>query len=95
MAIVLLFDLASRAFYLARLFPGFNLLTHALRAVVPSLPALAFVLALRVGADVERSLAYVLAELAIYVALNLLVAWRFERTLLTEMSGYLRAPRPA
>ena len=79
MAIVLLFDLASRAYYLARLFPGFNLLTHGLalshRACPLWLPCSRF----RVAADAERSLAYVLAELAIYVVFNLLFAWRFER----------------
>ena len=40
-------DLAFRAWYLSKLFEGFALVRHALRSILPTVPAVAVVLAIR------------------------------------------------
>jgi hypothetical protein len=86
--------LAVRAYYLHRLFHGFAFLSHLWRAVVPVLPALAAVLAIRVTESGERSLAVALLELALFLGITGVVTWSLERPLLRETVGYVRA-RPA
>jgi PST family polysaccharide transporter len=90
MCAALAVGLLVRGYYLARLFGGFPLWRHGVRAVAPIIPAVAFVLALRLIEPAERTPALVLAELTAYAFLTALATWLAERDLLREMRGYLR-----
>jgi len=85
---------AWRAYYLRRLFEGFAFLRHTLRALIPSVPAAALILAARMLEGGERTPALVVGELAAYVGLTCALTWVFERELLRELTAYARA-RPA
>jgi len=91
--------IAARAYFLQRLFRGFEPLRHIVRAIAPVIPAAALVLGARVtesAAGVHRGLAIALGELAVFVVVSLLATVALERTLLREMLGYLaRRPAPA
>lgn len=76
--------LALRAYYLQRIFPGFGFLAHAARSFLPTLPAAAVVLLLRVLEPGGRTLAMALGELAIYIAIAALSTWYLESRLLRE-----------
>lgn len=91
-AISLTAELAVRAYFLSRLFTGFNLAAHALRAFLPSVPAVAAVLAVR-SASFDRSLTAVLTEVGIYIVVTALATLVFERRLLSEIAGYARGER--
>jgi len=82
--------LTARAFYLARLFPGFVLARHAGRAMLPSVPAVLVLLALREIENVERTIPIALGELALYGVVTAAATVVFERTLLREVLGYLK-----
>ena len=85
-----------RAFYLRRLFRGFALGRHAVRAILPTVPAAGAVLLVRVLAEGERTLLRAGGELALYLVLTVVFTWVFERRLLAEAVGYLRkAPAAA
>lgn len=97
MAAMMLVQLVCRTFYLRRLFTGFRLLPHAVRAVTPVLPGAGAVLLVRVldggGPRGELMAVGQLALFAVVVLVSTIVA---ERVLLREALGYLRrAPRPA
>ncbi len=91
MAAATVAQLITRDYYLRRLFPGFRLARHTLRAVLPSAIPVAVVLITRTVIEGERSGGWVLAELAVYVLLTVVATAIFERTLLREALGYLRA----
>ncbi len=96
MAIVTAISLVGRVWYLSRLFPSFQILVHSARAIAPSVPAVAAVLAVRAATDAERSPGLALAELALYLAITIAATWAIERPLLREVRGYLGgAPGPA
>ena len=86
---------ACRAFYLQRLFDGFGFALHALRALLPTLPAGGAVLAMRVAETGERTAALALAEIGVYLALTAIATWVLENRLLREALGYLRGAPPA
>jgi O-antigen/teichoic acid export membrane protein len=90
MAAATVVQLVLRAYYLRELFPGFNLLAHAVRALVPVLPAVAAVLLMRVAETGERSVEIVLRELAAYLLILAATMFAFQRPLLKEVLGYLR-----
>jgi O-antigen/teichoic acid export membrane protein len=83
--------LAGRLFYVRRLFPNFRMLPHAMRAIAPTLPAAALVLALRAiaGAGVGWSL----AQLALFFAVVAVATGYIQRDLLREVVGYLSRRR--
>jgi len=83
-----------RMTYLRRLFPDFRFLRHAARALLPSLPAVTLVAALRLAVGEEQTLLAALAMFALYVVTTLAATARIERRLLREMFDYLRR-RPA
>ncbi len=83
-----LVHLCFRAFYLQRLFLGFGFLKHALRAALPTLPAAAAVLAVRVIEPADRTLGIALGELSLYLVITVVATWWFERDLLREAAGY-------
>jgi O-antigen/teichoic acid export membrane protein len=78
-----------RGFFLRRLFAGFALGRHALRAIAPSIPAVGAVLLARVLETGARSEARAIGELALYAAVTLVATLVFERDLLREARGYL------
>jgi O-antigen/teichoic acid export membrane protein len=88
---VALIALVIRGYYLARLFDGFDMARHAARAIAPTLPAAAAVLAVRALGG-PHTLAATLAEAALYVAVTVAATWALERDLLREVAGYLRRP---
>jgi O-antigen/teichoic acid export membrane protein len=96
MAIAVAAELAVRAYYLTRMFAGFNPLRHLIRAVAPSAPAAAAVLAARAAYGGGRTLELALGEFGLYVTVTVIATMAFERSLLREIVGYLReAPRAA
>ena len=84
-------QLLLRTHYLKRLFGGFPMVRHSLRAIVPCLPAVAVVLAVRQLETADRTPALALAELALFLLVTAAVTWAAERSLLREMWGYLRS----
>ena len=83
-----------RMVFLRRLFPDFRFLRHAGRALLPSLPAVAVVVAVRLAFGEEGTLVAALAVFALYVVTTLAATALIERKLLREMLAYLRR-RPA
>jgi O-antigen/teichoic acid export membrane protein len=81
--------LCLRAYYLTRLFPGFQMLLYGLRAITPTIPAVAATLALR-AAGSGRSPSQTIVEGAVYVGVTILCTWLLERPLLREAVGYVR-----
>ncbi|HEX6388307.1 MAG TPA: oligosaccharide flippase family protein [Solirubrobacteraceae bacterium] len=86
--------LVVRGIYLRRLFAGFAMTPHALRALAPSVPAIAAVLLVRQAESGERTAGLAVAELAGYLALTIALTWVFERALLREAIGYVTGARP-
>jgi O-antigen/teichoic acid export membrane protein len=87
-------NFAVRMFYLRRLFPDFRFLRHTVRALLPSAPAVALILGLRVVFGEEATLLAALALFALYVVATLGATALVERRLLREILAYLRR-RPA
>ena len=83
-------QLVMRTYYLKRLFGGFAMLRHCARAVMPCLPAVGGVLALRLLETGDRSLALALSELGVFVVLTVAATAVTERSLLREIGDYLR-----
>lgn len=86
-------SLALRAWYMTRLFEGFRFVSHAARAILPSLPAAAAVLAIRAVTGGHESALGAAAELAVYLVVTIVATWRFERPLLREAAGYVLRAR--
>jgi lipopolysaccharide exporter len=91
--VVAVFMVGMRCYYMRRLFPQFAIGRHIGRALLPTIPATAVVLAVRVLEPFDRSLAVALAELVLYVGITVLATWSAEKTLLREAIGYLRRAR--
>jgi hypothetical protein len=85
-----LVNVACRVFYVRRLFPSFNIVNHAARALAPAIVPAAVVLLARAIESGPRTLAMVLVEAAVYGILTVAAIWTLERRLLTEMVSYLR-----
>lgn len=81
--------LAARTFYLRRLFAGFRMWRHLLRAIAPTIPAVGCTLFLRLLSGTPTTLGAALVELAVYALATLAGTWYFERELLREVMGYL------
>jgi O-antigen/teichoic acid export membrane protein len=87
-----------RCWYLAKLFPSFAIFSHAFRAIWPTIPAAAAVLAIRAAGDGPRGAGTALGEAVLFAVLVAAGTLFSERALLREMVGYLRGgavPRPA
>ncbi len=78
-----------RTYYLARLFPALRIITHSARAIAPTIPALAAVLALRAAGD-GRSVATVAIEALVFVTIVAVGTLLSERELVREFAGYFR-----
>ncbi len=83
-----------RAYYLQRIFPGFDFLRHAARSFLPTVPAAGAVLILRALEPRGRTLALALGELAIYVLVAMIATWQLESRLLREAVAHVLG-RPA
>jgi PST family polysaccharide transporter len=90
MAVVTAVSLAMRSWYLRRLFRGFRLLPHALRAIAPTLPGALAVLAARLLLDLDRTVAVAVGELVLFAAVVLAATVVLERVLLRELWAYVR-----
>ena len=89
--------LLFRAWYLTKLFEGFRFVRHAVRAMLPTLPAIAIVLLVRALETGPRTLAEAIAEACAYALAVIAATWAVEGSLLREVGGYLvaRASRVA
>ena len=87
--------LILRAYYLQQIFPGFDFLRHAARSFLPTIPAVAVVLLMRVIEPGRRTLGLALAEFSAYLVVTALATWTFESRLLREAIGYVRGRVPA
>lgn len=83
-------SLCARAYYVLRLFPRFEVVAHTARAIAPTIPAVASVLALRLLAGPQRSLGNVAVELAAYVVVTIVATLAIEWPLLREAISYVR-----
>ena len=91
MAAAMLVQLVLRGYYLARLFPGFNLVLHALRSVSTIVPAVAGVLLIRlVEGGGGRTAGTAFLEIVVYVLIVAATTFAFERRLIKEVVGYLK-----
>lgn len=96
MAVTTVCEIVLRGYFLRRLFAGFNLTSHVVRAVAPIAAPAALVLGARLLESGHRSVGIALAELALYGAATIAATFLFERRFIGEMMGYLRgAVRPA
>ncbi len=86
----LLAQLITRAVYLGRIFDDFSPLHHLIRALVPVVPPVLAVLALRLGFGSPESLGAAAGQFAVYVAASIACTAIAERRLLREIVGYLR-----
>jgi O-antigen/teichoic acid export membrane protein len=84
-------QLMARGFFLARLFKGFQMTRHILRAIAPTVPAVAVVLAVRAVEPMHRTLPLAAGELVLYLVTTIAATWLLERDLLREAVGYVRA----
>ena len=84
-----------RFWFLTRLFEGFDLTPHAVRAVAPVIPPVAAVLLVRlIEQGTTRTVWYAIAELVLFASATAAAAWLIEGRLLREALKYLR-PAPA
>jgi O-antigen/teichoic acid export membrane protein len=87
---MMLIQVAGRGFYLSRLFSGFQMARHFIRAIAPSVPAALLILGLRLIEPMHRSVGLAIAELVIYALATVAGTAVFERSLMAEVAGYLR-----
>jgi O-antigen/teichoic acid export membrane protein len=90
MGIMTAVSLCVRTYFIRRLFPRYSMVRQAIRALTPTLPAVALVAVMRLGESGSRSLGLALAELAVYLAATTLLTLLLERSLLAEILIYLR-----
>jgi O-antigen/teichoic acid export membrane protein len=90
MAAMMLAQLVCRTYYLRRLFTGFRLLPHAVRAITPVLPGVAVVLLIRAVDGGQRTGLMAGAQLVLFAGVVLVATVVAERVLLREALGYLR-----
>jgi O-antigen/teichoic acid export membrane protein len=83
-----------RGYFLRRLFRGFHLGRHALRAIAPSIPAVGAVVLARALESGSRTEARAIGELVLYIGVTIAATLLFERDLLREARGYLTRPAP-
>jgi O-antigen/teichoic acid export membrane protein len=93
-------QLCLRAYYIRRIFDGFNLFLHSLRALAPLVIPIGVVLGMRLALGDDAPSGWVWVELALFAVLTALFTVLFERALIREALGYLRRathrnPKPA
>jgi lipopolysaccharide exporter len=93
MGLATLVSLAVRAHFMSRLLPGYSLVRQALRAVVPTVPAVALTLGARALEPSPRTLGEAIGELVLYLGVTVVATLVVERPLISEAWGYLRGRR--
>jgi PST family polysaccharide transporter len=83
----------GRWVYVSRLFTGFRIARHTLRAIAPAALAAGAVLAAR-ALDGHRTLGLALGEVALFAVATFAATLLVERELLREVAGYLRRVGP-
>jgi PST family polysaccharide transporter len=81
-------SLAVRAWYLSNLFEGLGFTRHAVRSMLPTVPAAAAVLIARALETGPRTAAMAAAEVAGYIILTAIGTWLFEHELISEVISY-------
>lgn len=84
-------NVVGRGYFLRRVFSGFRLMTHAARAIAPSIVPVALVVGVRTLEAGPRIPRDAIVELLLYVLSTVAATWLFERNLLLELLGYLRS----
>jgi O-antigen/teichoic acid export membrane protein len=79
-----------RMYYLRRLFAAFRFVRHTARALLPSVPAVAIVIGIRLLLGEEQTLVQALGLFALYVVTTIAATALFERRLLGEILAYVR-----
>jgi O-antigen/teichoic acid export membrane protein len=79
-----------RVVYLVTMFPARKIALHVARSFLPTLPAAAVILAEREVLGLDDSLARLVVESAVFIALVAAATWLTESRLLREATGYLR-----
>ena len=79
-----------RGYFLGKLFKGFKVVRHSLRAIAPVAPAAGAVLLVRLLVGGDRTPALVLGEVVLYALLTIGFTLLLERRLIKEMGSYLR-----
>jgi O-antigen/teichoic acid export membrane protein len=91
MTVNTLVSLAVRVHFLTRLFPGFEMLRHAARAIAPTIPAADAVLIMRLlSMHHHRTFAMAAVEIVSFVVITFVATVALERSLVREVLGYLR-----
>jgi O-antigen/teichoic acid export membrane protein len=90
MGAMTLVSLVVRGVYLKRLFGDLRLARHALRAIAPTVPAAAAILAERAATTGARTGTTALVEVVGYVLITVAATALLEAPLLREVAGYLR-----
>jgi O-antigen/teichoic acid export membrane protein len=85
-----LVQIAARTYFMRGMFPKFNVVRQMMRAIAPTAPAAAIVLAVRVLAPDGRSLSRAVAEFVLYAVATVAFTYAFERKLIAELLGYVR-----
>jgi O-antigen/teichoic acid export membrane protein len=85
--------LLLRGRLLKRLLPNLDFTRHVVRAIIPSLPAAALVVLVRLAEPRDRTFAIALAEVFLYSLVTIIVTWYVERDLLREVYSYVRRRR--
>jgi O-antigen/teichoic acid export membrane protein len=83
--------LALRAWYVSRLFDGFRLVAHSVRAVLPVVPGAVLVLVMRQVETGQRTALLAIVELVVYALSAVVCSWLLEGPLVREALGYLVA----
>jgi O-antigen/teichoic acid export membrane protein len=94
LAVGALANVAVRAVYVRRLFDEFAFAAHALRALLPTMPAAIIVLAISTALGAHKTALEAAGMLVVYGVAVLAGSWLFEGELLRELIAYARR-RPA
>jgi O-antigen/teichoic acid export membrane protein len=95
MSISVCIEIGLRAYYLRRMFTGFSIWRHLIRAFAPSVPAVAVVLLARYLGPEARTEGEAILELCLYVATTVAATLVIERRLLREVGGYVTGRKDA
>lgn len=83
-------QIVQRTIYLVKLFPGFNILSHAVRAMLPTVPAAGVVLLARALEPDGRTPLHAAAEALAFGVVLVVCTFLLERGLIREIIGYVR-----
>jgi O-antigen/teichoic acid export membrane protein len=88
-------QMGLRCWYLSRIFPAFDILSHAFRALLPTVPAAGLVVLMRALESGPRTELMAALEATVFVVVLAVGTLLMERDLIREILGYLRAKSSA